>query len=445
MHRVHAGYTLLARLAPDREAATRALLAGLDAQRLPFASTATTHFATVTIIPAQMYGDEQLPATLMFATSFCGPASDHVKELVAVMGDGLRDVFQYCEGFTATCTDAELEAFILEHREADTFYSGMQNLTPEDVRRHHELRAAIENYIDERPLAGRAVDIHREIQDHVRAQPELAWAQQSFALPPGTWLALHWRTLIVAAIALPFLAALVIATLVLVFDYSEPLCTAVVCGWIVVGAAVAFLGGLVLAVRHAETEQTYVSGRQPDANVRALANTQNRLVINEMTIAGSVKEGSIRPMFLRLALWIVARLAEGIPYVRAGIHIPTVATARWIPADGGRRLIFISNYTNAAEGYVRDFIDTTAGAKNINLSFGFGRGYPKTEWVVDDGAIADPNAFMYVVSENQHPTAFWYGPYHDISIDNITINRRIREGLFVTLDEHRAQAWLHLL
>jgi len=141
----------------------------------------------------------------------------------------------------------------------------------------------------------------------------------------------------------------------------------------------------------------------------------------------------------------VVRLAEGIPRVYGPIVIPTVATARWIAADKGRRLIFISNYTNAAEGYVRDFIDTEAGAKNINLSFGFGRGYPKTRWIMKEGAITDPNAFGYVVTANQRRTAFWYGRYNDISIDNITINRKIREGLFGPKNESEAQTWLHLL
>src|SRR5438477_8297826 len=99
MHRVHAGYTLLAPLASGRAEAAGALLAELDADpdRLPFARSATTHFASVTIIPAQMYGGEELPATLLFATSFCGPTREHVWELMRIMGDGLREVFQHCE------------------------------------------------------------------------------------------------------------------------------------------------------------------------------------------------------------------------------------------------------------------------------------------------------------------------------------------------------------
>ena len=112
MHRVNAGYTLLARVS-DGENALADLGALLATLQLPFATTTTTHFATISILPAQMYGDEELPATLMFATSYCGPILTHVKELVSVMGDELRKVFEYCEGFHSGCSNAELELFIL--------------------------------------------------------------------------------------------------------------------------------------------------------------------------------------------------------------------------------------------------------------------------------------------------------------------------------------------
>ncbi|HEY5946648.1 MAG TPA: hypothetical protein VIV40_14195, partial [Kofleriaceae bacterium] len=136
--------------------AARALLVELDAhpERLPFSKSTTTHFATITIIPAQTYRGEPLPATLLLATSFCGPTRAHISELVRIMGDGLREVLAHCEGFAAGCSNRELEDFLLDHRHGDTFYSGMQHLSPEDVRRHHQLRDAIEAYIDEREETG---------------------------------------------------------------------------------------------------------------------------------------------------------------------------------------------------------------------------------------------------------------------------------------------------
>jgi hypothetical protein len=452
VHRVHAGYTVLLPVAAERAAAASELLAELAAQpeRLRFAQSTTTHFATITILPAQTYRGEPLPATLLFATSFCGPARVHVRELVALMAEPLRAVFGCCEGFPERCSNDELEAFLVARRSGDAFYSGMQNLSPLDVERHHELREAIEGFLDERQAEGSlpetASGVRRAIQSFVRSRPELAWVQESFAPPAGTWLALHWRTLIAGAIAVPVLAALVACSVARIFVHDAMLGDVVEGGWIAVGLLVAFGLGLVLAIRDAERDQTYVAERQPDALVRELAATQNRPVVNEFTIVGPIKEeGTLRPLGLRMLLWLVARLAEGIPGLRAPIEIPTVATARWIAADRGRRLVFISNYTNSAEGYVRDFIDVTAGAKNINLSFGFGRGYPKTRWIVDAGAITDPNAFSYVVAANQRPTAFWYGPYRNLSIDNIRVNRQIREGVLAKLDDDDARKWLLLL
>lgn len=444
MHRVNAGYTLLVPLKPGSVATVRGLLAAYDADReqLPFHRTTTTHFATVTVIPAQRYRDEELPETLLVGTSFSGPAGVHVEELVRVVGPGLRALFEHCEGFDP---GQDLADFIRDHRHGDTFYSGMQHLAPEDVRQHRELRDSIESFLDSRQgtLPTTATGVRREIQAHVRSRPELAWAQQPFAPPPSAFFALHWRSLIIEGVAV----VLAVATLLRWFVVHDAMLDAGVrYGWLAVLALAVVIVGMLLAVRVAEREQTYVATRQPDPSVRDLAATQNRPVINEFTIAGPIKEeGALRPLFLRLSLWVVARIAEGVPWLKSAIDIPTVATARWIAADGGRRLIFISNYTNAAEPYVRDFIDVPDGARNINLSFGFGRGYPKTEWIVKRGALTDPNGFIYVVTENQRPTAFWYGPYRDMSIDNIKINRKIREGLFADLTDDGVKAWLHLL
>jgi hypothetical protein len=205
--------------------------------------------------------------------------------------------------------------------------------------------------------------------------------------------------------------------------------------------------GLIISMRRAEYEQTYVASRKSDAFMRELAATQRRAVINEFSLDGAVKPGADRPLVLRIALWAIARAAEGVPHLFPdGIDIPTVATARWMLSDGGKRILFISNYTNPAEPYVRDFIDTRAGAQRINLSFGFGSGFPLTRWVLWDGAITDPNAFMNAVADHQRPTSFWYGPYTHISIDNIHVNQKIREGLVASFTTDKAaQEWLHLL
>lgn len=454
MHSVHAGYTVIARLEENTADIVSALLVDMRAhpERLPFEASATTHFATCTVLPAQMYGEEELPACLMIATSFSGPARAHEVDLVRACGKGLRELFQYCDGFSDACSDAELVRFLREHRQSDTFYSGMQNLTRADVIRHDELRVAIGTFVDERQaaggLSGTASGVRAEIQRFVRGRPDLAWAQQSWTPDPSAFVARHWRSLLVLAVALGYLAWLLVGTSAVLVVESKPLHIAVACSWLVVIGGLFTLFALIQGVRTAEEQQTFVSGRQPDGVVRALDETQCHPVINEMTIVGPIKEGRARPMTMRIALWIVARVAEGIPYVRAlrgGITIPTVATARWIAADRGKRLVFISNYTGASEPYVRDFIDLRFGAMRINLTFGFGRGYPKTAWIIFRGAVEDPNGFINVVHANQKPTELWFCPYKNLSIDNIRRNQAIREGLFGDKTDDEAREWLQLL
>jgi hypothetical protein len=470
VHKVNAGFTVLLPLRPERVESAAALLEQMHANQpheqdrvnpvrasvslaqaksteLCFSRSTTTHFATITIIPAQYYVDELLPATLLFATSFCGPARAHVDELVVVMGDGLRAIFAHVDGFDPDCSDDDLEWFLLKNRTSDTFYSGMQNLSPQDVRRNRLLRQEIEAFIDRHQpiggLSGTPDDVRKAIQEYVSSREDLAWARETFKPPFFAWALFHWRSLAVEA---GFLG-LVAATIAWFIWGGLTVGTIVAIGWLLVLAFVALVLVMLVTIREAEDEQTYISQRPSDERARLLASTQTRPVINEFTLAGPIKtEGSLRPLFLRISLWVIARVAEGIPFVPVlgdGINIPTVATARWISADGGKRLMFISNYHNEGKAYVRDFIETPTGAVRINLSFGFGMGYPKTRWIAFGGALDDPNAYLYSLAENQLPTLFWYGPYRDISVDNIKRDRKIREGLFDNKAD--AQKWLHLL
>src|SRR5262249_39082504 len=150
----------------------------------------------------QQYRDELLPASLLFATSFCGPTRVHVSELVRLMGDELCAILAHCDGFD--CSNDELEDWLLDHRQPDTFYSGIQHLRPEHGRRHRTLRDALETYIEQRQAHGGlsrdARVVHREIQDYVKTCPDLAWTREPFKPTLGAWLALYWRSLIVEGI-----------------------------------------------------------------------------------------------------------------------------------------------------------------------------------------------------------------------------------------------------
>jgi hypothetical protein len=406
-----------------------------------FAQAKRTHFITASVLPAQMRGKRELPPTLLFLTSYWGPVGKHLDELIDVAGDDLRELFSHCQDAPEPrCSRAELAAYMKVHRKPDTFYSGMHNVTHEQVLGDARLRRAIEDHIDADPAAFAgltSLEAREKIQAFVRSDQELVKLAES---PPVTRTdALKmYRHVILVVLVLVVLTLLSVAAAV---TDVRALDLAVRVGWISLGAIVAVLLGLFLLMRLYEVRHDgETAKRQPDDHVKELENCQLNPVINEFTVAGPVKGGVFRPIFLRILLWIVARYV-----VVARISIKTVAAARWLAIDGGRRLVFVSNYTNMAEGYVRDFIDTVAGAGNINLVFCWGMGYPRTRFLYLGGARDDSNGFINVVHAQTRVTGLWYCPYKDLSIDNIKRNRALREGLFDDRNELQARDWLRKL
>ena len=104
-----------------------------------------------------------------------------------------------------------------------------------------------------------------------------------------------------------------------------------------------------------------------------------------------------------------------------------------------RRMVFASNYDGSLEGYMDDFIDKVAWG--LNGVFSNGVGYPKTRWLVFDGA-RDEMAFKNYLRVNQHPTEFWYSAYDDLTAQNIENNSFIRVGLSGSMTDDQAAEWL---
>lgn len=440
MHTVHAGFSISVAVKSGQEQAVQQLLEDLNKDpgnnpKIPFAKSPTTHFVNSVLLPAQDSHGKLLPPTLMLMTSYTGPRKVHLDELVRIGGDGLRELFGHCVGYqsAADTSDDALKRFMKKHRRADTFYTGMQYITHADIGREEALREAIETFVDDEhdqlvrlpPMA-----IRGKIQEFVKSRSEFAWAmapwKKSFM---DFWML--FRGLIFFLI---ILATLVLSPILwLIFKGAVLGALA-----ITFGSLLAIIVLLILVFRLNELRDHPVAGRNPDAMVRSIQATQNHPVINEMTVAGPLKKGWIRPVFIYTALRTVV-------FLRGLMYIPTVATARWVLFDGGRRLLFMSNFANLSTGYVRDFIDSKKRGSRINILFGQGYAYPTTKWVIGLGAIDNPNGFMDVVSMNQHRTQFWYWPYRHLSIDNININRKIRLGLYAEQTPEETAAWLQYI
>jgi hypothetical protein len=107
--------------------------------------------------------------------------------------------------------------------------------------------------------------------------------------------------------------------------------------------------------------------------------------------------------------------------------------------DGGRRLLFLSNYDGSWESYLNDFIDKAA----IGLTAVWSNtvGFPRTRFLAFRGARDGPR-FKHWARANQTATTAWYRAYDGLTLATIDNNSAIREGLFGALDDDGIREWL---
>ena len=440
MPTVHNGLSIAVSVKPGKEGDVKQLLSQMNQdpgnnEAFPFSQLTTTFFATWTVIPSQDYHGKELPPTCMLLTSYYGSSKEHINEIITHGAKGLREVFQHCKGFpeAAKTSDHALKHFVRKNHQPTTYYTGMQYLTLEDTQKENQLRNALESYLEEEKdtLGGlSALRIRREMQEHVKSQPDLSWAVKPYKLGFANYWGFHGLIISTAVI----LALLVLLSLVLIFKPNPVSWGA----FIVLMGGIVTLGSLLLWLRIWEKKPQYLIERQPDERIREVSSTEKFTITNEMTVSGLLKKGFIHRLFLAVSLRII-RLNKTMSY------IPTVSTARWLQIDGGRRMIFIAYYTNTSEGYARDFVDSKARARSLNLIFGHGYGYEPTRWAFFDGGAKNPQAYMDSMHSSQYPTQLWYYNNADLSIDNININHKIRAGLWGEMTEGEAQNWLYLL
>lgn len=433
-HTVHAGLSIAAPVVKGKENAIRALLKNATIPgMLPFEKAGTVLFVSIAVIDEQNYQGETFPATLLLLVSYHGPFKQHLSELLSTCGPGLQQLFSNCKDYPQQNSGNTnvLKNYLLAHRHQSTFYSGMHNITLHDVEREKSLRKEIKRFLNEaqktQDFSGLdPADIRRRIQSHIKSKgAEFEWAAKPFEKKFADLFAFNRKVVLLGVYILVALAILVLAIII------KNIILIVLSLALVLLIAAFFIGILYI-----ESREQAVAERASDDKLRIIGATQGNPVINEMTAAGPIKKGIIRRIIFVAVLRVVS-MASTL------IKIPTICTARWVAIDKGKRLVFISNFTNRSDSYVRDFIDSESSAKGINLMFGHGEGYPKTKMLRGEGNLKDPDGFMNVLHKNQHPTEFWYAPSKNLTVDIIKNNRQIRNGLFK--DPKDIQQWLNLL
>ena len=158
---------------------------------------------------------------------------------------------------------------------------------------------------------------------------------------------------------------------------------------------------------------------------------------------GSLKPGLLR-RWMAVAVFFAIDYAARHVYTRGGLaRVRTIHFARWVFLDDKRRVVFMSNYDGSMESYMDDFINKVGFG--LNIAFGAGVGYPRTNWFVLDGC-GDERKFKEYLRRHQVPTQVWYKALPGLTAVDLERNGRIRDGLgAASLDDTAAREWVSLL
>jgi hypothetical protein len=391
-----------------------------SARPIPFPQLAGVHFARLFLLEDSTDLDGALiPASLVWQSEIDAPLERHLDQLVDLGGPGLDATFGLCEGYPADPTAETRRAYLLErYLESAASYVNTVGRTVAQIHREAELREAIEDFLDRRRahegLPADPVEVRAEIQRFVRSEPSLTWAKRR-APRPG----LRWR-LGELGHALGIAAVLLLAA---------PL-------------ALALLPVYAILLRLHERADPAPHVHATPEHEQRLAAIEDHVTQNQFSAIGYVKPGLFRRLTAQAVLWLTDVAARHV-FNRASLAgIKTIHFAHWTVLDDWRRIVFSSNYDGSHESYMDDFIDKVAFG--LNASFSNGVGYPKTRFLLFEGARREQE-FKDWQRFHQLPTQVWYSAYEKLTALNIENNALIRSGLFGTLARADTEAWLRRL
>jgi hypothetical protein len=381
---------------------------------LPFGLMPTVHFARFVVLENADVNGRIVPASLVYASNVDGASATHL-EVLAALGNGIDEVWQHCDGYpaaTARTRESRID-FLRSHMIASqTFYTNTIGRTVQQARDEGMLREALQRVLDDDQLQRGARaripdDLAGVMRTAMRNDPALR-----DMLRGAEGLGLDWHVKEVLS-----WAGAVVAGIVLL-----PVAVVVVPVWLIALR--------MLEIRDAsEPPLKLAAFRRGD-----LAIAEDHVVQNQFSAVGCVKPNALRRVTLR-ALLAAADFATRHYFNKGDLGtfrplglngVDTIHFAQWIVLDDGYRVLFFSNYDGSLTSYMDDFINKVAWG--LNAVFSHGESYPKTRWLVLDGATDEQN-FKAFLQKHQIPSQAWYSGYKGSTALNLANNAAIRAGL----------------
>ena len=392
---------------------------------VPFGQLSPVHFARFVVLEDLTTHDivayglppGNYPIYLAFMADFDGEREAFTAELLRIAGEGLRRVFSYCEGFSH---NTDLASWMAAHNlPIATNYVNWIGRTSRQVSEEAALHTVLTGYVVQNAagLAGmQPHQIHQRLRQHIGSEQQAG----RLSLTPASATPLGWWIRNLGhAIGVP-LVLLLLFPLLLVY-----------------------LPFFLIMLRRDENSDPVIAPRIDLEHANQLALLEDHDVTNQFTVIGTLKPGWFRRSTLVFLLWVVNWTTRHF-YNRGRLaRVSTIHFARWVFMDDKKRLVFASNYDASLEGYMDDFINKVGFG--LNLVFGNGVGYPRTRFLIFEGATDEQN-FKYVLRRHELPTDVWYNAHPGLTALDRHRNTMIRQGLEQdSLSDIDARQWLQLI
>jgi hypothetical protein len=422
----HTVLTFISRVKPDKVKDLAALLQQIqdlpaNNTLIPFGDLKTLHFASFVLHEPRNEDEiKKYGPYLVFENNFDGTLDPYLDDLCNKVGPGLHQIYLHCQDYAVTnAGDRQgMQAYLNSHVvRPNAYHIGNTGRAAQRIIQEQKFRDALELRADELIQAGKpdsAGELRDALQKFVDTTPQLS--QLPDPVPRQSFFErfLPWVNLVVQGLIAITLLALLFPVVAI----------------------------LALILIHKEKTDSVKSGAADSENIRRLVESEDHTssVQNHMASITIVKDGWLRRRTLWLVLWAVNLLARANATHGQLSGIPSIHFAHWSMIDGGRRLLFLSNFDGSWENYLDDFIDkahtglTAVWSNTVD--------FPRTQYLVNGGATDGPR-FKAVARDSQTVTNAWYSAYRDLTVQGIDNNSSIREELRASQPD--AQAWLHRL
>jgi hypothetical protein len=445
-------FNLITRIADGKVDALAKILEAIEREDVetntyfPFKKITTIHFARFVILDKVMEkGKEKFPAYLVLSTNYDGDLNNHLADIIAntKTNNGFDAIFSCCKEFPqGNITDTDRLKFLKKgFKHHPYFYRGTWGRTVGQINREHAARNTIQDFLDKNSLKGLTPEeIKFRILENLK---KTNYKIESETVQPPK---LTRVLLILALFALILLYTIFYGLYYLgaaVGSYEVKVFIPPVLHFSLITLMTSFIVLVIVFIvilRFKETHDEEIDILyDPNAETKSMKRDEDQIVQNQLTHLVELKPGWFRLFSLKLVLFLVE--TAGIYFYNKGKlgRIPTIHFARWIIIDGGKRLLFFSNYDGSWENYLGDFIDKAAvgltGIWSNTIEF------PKSKLLFGKGAT-DEQRFKSWTRKYQIPTQVWYSAHKFLTVENINNNSAIIKGLNENQKGKELNEWL---